>query len=80
MFCVMVSVFFNLVGKLCNVLIMFCLFCVVMLLYLFSVSVSIKKVVNWVVNVLVDVILILVFVFVIKVKFDLWIREEFGML
>lgn len=42
-----------------------------MLLYLFNVSVSIRKVVNCVVKVLVDVMLILVLVCVMNDKFDL---------
>lgn len=47
---------------------------------LLSVVISINNVISWVVKVLVEVILILVFVWVIKVKFDLCMREEFVML
>lgn len=45
-----------------------------------SFVISINSIVNWVVNVLVDVMLIFVFVLVISVRLDLCIREEFGML
>lgn len=80
MLLVIVKVFLSFVGRLWSVEIIVLLLVFVMLFFLFSVRVSIKNVVSWVVNVLVDVMLIFVLVWVINVRFDLCINDEFWML
>lgn len=77
---VVFSVFLILLGSVLIVVVIVWVLLLDKLLNLFNVSVSIRKVVSWVVNVLVDVILILVLVRVINVRLDLCIRDDFGIL